>query len=70
LVARADEFLRVGQHNDVGPGMVCLLAISIPAGLPDAESRLVHMQQPGRRAVSRSRFMENDSGTRFLPSAM
>jgi hypothetical protein len=55
LLTRAKEFLRLGQRNNDRPGMVWLLAISVPIAFRHAESRLVSNARgsPSRRVEAR-----------------
>jgi hypothetical protein len=65
LQSRAEEFLRLGRRDNERPGMVWLLAISVPDAFHHAGSR-----RDRRHADCQGRLEENDGGAAFLPSAM
>ena len=60
----------MGRLDNDRPGMVWLLAISVPAACHHTESRFVSNATWVPSCRAKARFRENDGRRMFLPNAM
>jgi hypothetical protein len=70
LPTREQELLRVGRLDNDRPGMVWLLAISVPVACGHTESRSVSNATRIAVTSSQGSLLENDGRRVFLPDAM
>jgi hypothetical protein len=70
LSRQAEEFLRMGQPDNAGPGMVCNLAIRIPVAFQHAESRLVSVAVDTPPRPGKARPGRTIDWARLFPHAM